>query len=277
MAFTWVSLLDFGLAPSADVLTRGFTGYFVAIASTPAMLAGMARADSVDFGASRIALRDGEPVGAALVARRGWTSRVAGMAIVPEARRSGVGRALMNQLLAEAAARGDRFLVLEVIEQNEAAVRLYESCGFARVRRLTGYAGRPEVGPSSARAELIEIDPAELGRLVAVHGEPDLPWQLSAETIAHAVAPARAYRLGPSAALISDPSAATIGLRCLLTEQGRRGEGHATNLLRALMAAYPGKEWRAPAIFPEEMEPVFVAAGLARTPLSQWQMVRPVR
>lgn len=274
MAFTFPSILECGLEPAAQVLTRGFSDYFVPIASSPAVLLGMARADSVDLTVSRVAVLDGQPVGAALIARRGWTSRLAGMAIVPEARRSGVGRALMAQLLTEARSRGERTMVLEVIEQNAPAVRLYETCGFQKVRRLTGHAGRPAAAADAAVSALEEIDPRALATLVAQHGLPDLPWQISAETIAQATPPALAFRLGPSALLLSSPAAETIGVRAIVTERAQRGRGHSLALLRAVIAKFPGKEWRASAIFPEEMGGAFTAAELVRTPLSQWQMTR---
>lgn len=273
MAFQYPSVLDFGLEPAAQVFTRGFSDYFVPIASTPAILLGMARADSVDLTVSRIAVLDGQPVAAALIARRGWTSRLAGMAVVPEARKSGVGKALMAHLLAEATARGERSMVLEVIEQNAPAVRLYEGCGFQKIRRLTGHAGRPEVATNAATA-LEEIDPRSLAAIVSEHGLPDLPWQISPETIAHATPPAVAFRFGASAVLLTNPAAEVIGIRALVTHREQRGRGSSLALLRAVMARYPGKEWRASAIFPEEMGEAFTAAGLTRTPLSQWQMTR---
>lgn len=276
MSFSFPSLLEFGLEASADVLTRGFSDYFVPIASSPAILAAMARTDSVDFTASRVAVRDGQPVAAALIARRGWTSRLAGMAVVPEARRCGVGRALMAQLLDEARTRGERTMVLEVIEQNEPAVKLYEACGFTCVRRLIGHAGRPAVDALAADAILEPLDARELAALVIAHGLPDLPWQISAETVAHATPPAVAFRLGASAVLLSNPAADTVSIRTLVTERSARGRGGSRTLLRAVMAKFSGKEWRASAIFPEEMGAAFTEAGLVRTPLSQWQMTRPL-
>lgn len=274
MTFTYPSVLEFGLTEASDVLTRGFADYFVPIASSPAVLLGMARSDSVDLAVSRVAVRDGLAVGAALIARRGWTARLAGMAIVPEARRSGVGRALVQQLLDEAKTRGERAMVLEVIEQNEPAVKLYERSEFQKVRRLTGHGGKPAVPARAVPPLLEEIDPRELARLIGEHGLPDIPWQLSAETIAHATPPALAFRLGPSALLISNPAADVIGIRALVTERAARGLGHSQALLRAVMARFPGKEWRASAVYPEDMGATFTAAGLARTPLSQWQMTR---
>lgn len=273
MALVFPSVLEHGLERAAAVMAAGYADYFVPIAATPATLFGMVRQDSVDLALSRVAVRDGQAVGAALVARRGWTCRLAGMAIVPAARRSGVGRQLLAELLQEARARGDRAMVLEVIEQNAPAVALYEAMGFTRVRRLVGFSGRPDA-PNSPTPDLEPLDPRELGRRVARDGLADLPWQLSAETVAHAGPPAEAWQARSAAVLISDPTAAVIAIRSLLTAPSERGRGRSGALLQALWARYPGREWRVPAIFPEEMAPAFLAAGLAPAPISQWQMTR---
>jgi ribosomal protein S18 acetylase RimI-like enzyme len=276
MALTFPSLLEAGLELAAAVMTRGFADYFVTIRADAATLAAFARVDGVDLAASRVALRDGTPVAGALVARRGWSSRLAGMSVVPEARGTGVGRALVDLLLSEARARGERAMELEVIEQNAPAVHLYESAGFQRRRRLVGALGRPPAGPVVPPG-LTEVDPRALAAVVAAHGWPDLPWQVSAETLAHATPPAEAWRLGPAWALVALPSPETLVLRAVVTESATRRQGHARALLRALMARHPGREWRASALFPEEIEPVFAACGLVRAPLTQWQMVRPLR
>ncbi len=47
------------------------------------------------------------------------------MAIAPGARGQGIGLWCMDRLVDEARARGERSMVLEVIEQNDPAVRLY--------------------------------------------------------------------------------------------------------------------------------------------------------
>jgi ribosomal protein S18 acetylase RimI-like enzyme len=95
----------------------------------------------VDLELSRVILHAARPVGVALLARRGWTSRLAAMSILPDARGRGIGAVCVRQLLDEAKTRGDQSMTLEVIEQNEPAVRLYEKCGFAKMRRLLGFSG----------------------------------------------------------------------------------------------------------------------------------------
>jgi len=52
------------------------------------------------------------------------------IAVVPEARGRGLGRALMGQLLAEARRRGAREVFLEVRADNPGAQHLYASLGF---------------------------------------------------------------------------------------------------------------------------------------------------
>jgi ribosomal-protein-alanine N-acetyltransferase len=52
------------------------------------------------------------------------------LAVRPECRRRGLGRALMAHVLAEARQKGAVRATLEVRRTNEAAVRLYESLGF---------------------------------------------------------------------------------------------------------------------------------------------------
>jgi ribosomal protein S18 acetylase RimI-like enzyme len=268
-ALIFRSVAEAGLAPAADVLARGFADYFVPMSPTAASLSTMERVDSVDPSLSCLAYGDAGVVGVALVARRDERTRVAGMAIVPSARRQGVGRALMEHLLAEATARGDQTMELEVIERNVAAVKLYERLGFTCRQRLVGH-----VGPASGREapELEEVDVGTVARMADLHGTRGLPWQLAARTIAELGPPHLAFRLGPSYALISDPSSSPISIRALVTTTPDRRQGHALRLLQALFARYPARDWRVSSVWPEDLSKVFTRAGLAIAPLGQWHM-----
>lgn len=274
MADDFPSVLDFGLERTAAVLTEAFADYFVKAPLTAAVLVQMARVDSVDLGTSRVITRAGAALGAALVARRGWTTRLAAMAIVPAARRSGAGRAVLERLLAEARDRGDRTMVLEVIEQNEPAVRLYETAGFTRVRQLVGFTGAGAAPPATATDPApAEADLRAAAAIVTRDGLPDLPWQLTGETLAQLSPPTVAYHLD-GAWIVLSVSGTTVSIRGLVTEVAHRGRGRAAALLRAVQARHPGREWRVPAIWPEELAGIFPRAGLVRGPLSQWQMTR---
>lgn len=61
------------------------------------------------------------------------------IAVHPEARRLGVGRALLAAALAEAARRGAETVFLEVAETNAPARGLYAALAFAPVGRRPGY------------------------------------------------------------------------------------------------------------------------------------------
>jgi GNAT superfamily N-acetyltransferase len=256
-------------------LNQGFEGYFIPIQFNDITFLNLLRKDSVDLLTSRVLLVDGEPCGIALLARRGWTSRLAAMGIFSGRRSQGAGSWFMETLIGEARERGEREMVLEVIEQNETALRLYRRCGFEPVRRLLGFVRKAH--PGDRQDELEEIDLRMLGRLISQYGFPDLPWQLSGESIAQLTPPARALRLGQAYAAISNPWAEQVVIWSVLVEPEARGQGLATRILERLLTSSPAaRTWHAPAIFPEELQKVFHRAGFEQEKLSQWQMRLPL-
>jgi ribosomal protein S18 acetylase RimI-like enzyme len=270
-AFSLKPAFEFPISQLADILTRGFEGYFVPIHITDTVLLTMMRRDSIDLTASRVLFRDEEPVGLALIARRGWASRLAAMGIISSARNSGAGTWAMKHIIEEARARGDREMFLEVIAQNTAGIKLYEKVGFKILRGLFGY--KVENPQSDAKETLQEIDIRDIAKQVTIHGLNDLPWQLSGATISHHTPPSRAFCLNNAYCLISDPNAEHISISSVLVETRSRGTGQASALLRALFAQFPNKTWHVPALFPEEICFVFEKAGMQREEISQYQMV----
>jgi ribosomal protein S18 acetylase RimI-like enzyme len=194
MFLTFQSISDCGIDLAAQVGAQGFADYFVPVQITPAAILSMVRQDSLDLSLSRVIFQADQPVGLALIARRGctnWTSRLAGMCVIPAARGSGVGAWSVARLLAEARSRGDRSLTLEVIQQNTPALRLYEKCGFHIDRALVAYSG--ESSALQPDLELESVDIRVVARELVAHGPPDLPWQLSGETLAQVGPPSVAY------------------------------------------------------------------------------------
>lgn len=256
----------------ADLMTRGFEGYIVPINITDNVLHTMIRRDGIDLTSSRVLVRDEEPIGVAFIARRGWTSRLAAFGITSNARIGGVGTWAMEQLLQEARERGEKEMLLEVIEQNTAGVKLYERVGFTKIRRLVGYKlENPQV---ESDVELEEIDIRELARLVAYHGLKDLPWQLSGATVMQHTPPSRAFHVNDAYCLITNPEATDIAISSVLVKTRSRGAGLSAVLLRALFAKFPNKVWHVSPIYPEEMGVIFEYVGMQRETLSQWQMSR---
>ncbi len=269
------SLPDFGLEQSADLLTRAFSDYRVKIGFSVNTLLQATRADAVDLSVSKIMIQNKVPIGGALLARRGWTSRLAAMALVPEARRRGAGAATVLHLLTEAKTRGDHAMLLEVIEQNEPAVKLYQSCGFRTLRRLVGFAGPGEntTGPTGL---LEEVDLRTMGAVVTANSLADFPWQLSGETLAVLTPPSVAYRSESLWIALSNLDSPQITIRGLVAEGGALNADDVSRLFQTVRAKHPGKEWRLAALWPEELAHVFDRTGLKRLPLSQWQMAHPL-
>jgi len=154
---------DFDLAQLAALFTAGYEGYFVPLHVDEAALRFMVDAWDIDLDRSRVAVEDGEPVGLAFLAVRGDSAWIGGVGVALASRGRGIGRRLMEAVLAEA----PRSVTLEVIEQNETAKRLYDSLGFEVVRMLEVWSLTEEAPASTARPL---DDPRPLGQA-------SLPWQ----------------------------------------------------------------------------------------------------
>jgi ribosomal protein S18 acetylase RimI-like enzyme len=165
-------------AELAAAFTAAYEGYFIPFALDESAFRAMVDAYDDDLDASRVALVDGEPVGICKLALRGDQGWIDGVGVVPAHRGTGVGRALMKAAVGESRDRGVRDLWLEVLVQNEPAIRLYESLGFEQVRDVEVWALDDFV---SHRHKLSTLALAEaLGR------EERPPWQRADESVRNA-------------------------------------------------------------------------------------------
>jgi ribosomal protein S18 acetylase RimI-like enzyme len=262
-------------AQVADSLTKSFEGYVMPVNVTAQGYERRFRPEHVDPFASYVHFQESGPVAVILVARRGWSSRIAAMAVAPGVRGRGLGKLIMQDAIVKAVERGDRSVLLEVFEHNTPAVNLYEGLGFRPVRRLVGYQRDPGRAAPEVTDTLHELDPLDFARVVAREGEPGLPWMLAAETLSGAVAPARALHLDHRAyALIGDPVANVIPLVALVVPHAHRRTGWGTRLMQALFADYPDKTWSIPQLVPEEFAPTFFArCGWKLMETNQLEMV----
>lgn len=89
--------------------------------------------EELDKGIFLVAERDGQAigyVGCQTVLDEGYITNVA---VSPDCRRQGVGRALIEELAQRARAQGLSFVTLEARASNAPAIALYEGAGFVRV------------------------------------------------------------------------------------------------------------------------------------------------
>ena len=159
-----VAASDLTVAELAELFTAGYQGYFVPVRVDEAALDFMIDAWDIDLARSRVALDGDDRVGIANLAVRGDRSWIGGIGVVPAARGRGVGRALMEAVLAEA----PPIVTLEVIEQNEPAIALYRSLGFEHARFLEVWSLAGDVAPPDAEVGTAEPRPL---------GQEGLPWQ----------------------------------------------------------------------------------------------------
>jgi ribosomal protein S18 acetylase RimI-like enzyme len=92
------------------------------------------------------------------LARSAWGSGawlIGNVAVLPECRRQGIARNLMQAALEEVRRRGGRRIVLQVDEDNDAALRLYQSFGFAQIARRSTWVHRTAgVAPQNSPTDI---------------------------------------------------------------------------------------------------------------------------
>jgi len=152
----------------ADLFTRGYQEYLVPMQMDATSFETVVDRWDIDLGRSRVAFDGDDAVGFANLAIRGDRGWIGGIGVIPSARRRGVGRALMEAVLAEAPPH----VTLEVIEQNDRARTLYEQLGFVRRRLLEVWSLAAEVSAGEVR----DTEPLPLG-------QDDLPWQRADESM----------------------------------------------------------------------------------------------
>ena len=162
----------------AELFTAAYEGYVVPMRIDEASLAWMQEKFDFDLDASRIAYRDGEPVGLANLAVRGQDAWIGGVGVVASARRAGVGEALMRAVHEEARSRGVERVWLEVIVENTGAFALYEKLGYELVQDVEVWTLPAAEGEHAGREVPVSEVKAQLP-------ERHVPWQRADGTLSH--------------------------------------------------------------------------------------------
>ena len=108
--------------------------------------AGQFKEEIAGIGQSRyyiVAESDGQIIGYAgiLFVSAGMEADILTLAVIPEFRRKGLGRAMLHDLMAWARGKGANAFMLEVRVKNDDAIGLYESEGFSKVGHRNNYYG----------------------------------------------------------------------------------------------------------------------------------------
>jgi GNAT superfamily N-acetyltransferase len=233
----------------AAIFTRGYAGYFVPITLNAVAFRSHVALNDIDLEASRVGVVGGEPVAFALLGvrdaagsgGRGW---IGGMGVAPEARGRGLGRAIMDAVVAEAQRRELAAVDLEVLEQNVPAARIYEAMGFVDTRPLDVWTREvvplPSAGPGEIATESIAVADA-LAAHRAFHPE-RLPWQCDLPMLEHAAPVVAARAVRDAGGLVAYALFRADGKTLRVADLGGRpgsGPQPLEALLRALIAAHP--------------------------------------
>ena len=167
----------------AELFNAAYEGYLVPFQVDEATLAFMDDAFDLDLDASRIAFRDGKPVGLGNLGLRGEDAWIGGVGVVTNARRSGAGEALMRALHEQARDRGVRHVWLEVIVENTGAFALYEKLGYRTVRDVEVWS-LPEADDEDAGTAQEVPAPEAHAQIRELRSERE-PWQRADGTLAH--------------------------------------------------------------------------------------------
>ena len=127
-----------GYSPAqlAELFTAAYEGYYMPVAIDEAAFSFMSGTWDYDLAGSLVATDAGADVGLCMLAVRGEDAWIGGVGIIAGRRGEGIGEQLMRAAEENARARGVKRLWLEVLVQNEPAIRLYEKLGYRRVREL---------------------------------------------------------------------------------------------------------------------------------------------
>jgi GNAT superfamily N-acetyltransferase len=174
-------------AELASLFTAGYEGYYMPVSIDEAAFTFMSGAWDYDLGGSLVATDAGADVGLCMLAVRGADAWIGGVGVIVGRRGEGIGEQLMRAAEENARARGVERLWLEVLVQNEPAIRLYEKLRFRRIRGLELWSLEQKLVFQKHKVPSVPVADA-LGR-----SEARLPWQRANATVsnladAHALA-----------------------------------------------------------------------------------------
>lgn len=256
-----------------------FDGY---VAGTPDLpfdrWPGALARQAVSLPHSRVALApDGAVLAFALTARRADASRwrLAIMGAVPQARGGGAAPALLDDLIARAAAAGQHAVELECFAQNPRALALYGGRGFVERHALLGHRKAPphEPAPAQEPPGVCSVASALEWLGHAVRAIDDLPLQVTAAALAHLPQPWTAWRLGTAQLVFGEPGPDRCVVHsCVDLDPAQRD---AEQLLRRLCAAAGERTIVVPPLQRDDVGGAAMRrAGFEPAPLHQVWMAR---
>ena len=160
--------------------------YIVPMPMNAARLEEYIKTYDVDPEHSLVAMQDGQMLGVAMLGFRPDRAWITRLGVIPNTRRTGVGRALCEGLLKQAGDLGIHFQMLEVIKNNTPAHTLFLKLGFYEVGELLVLRRSPIIPPPDpVVADAQRLDRAEALDLVG-QDRGTQPWTNQSESLSNA-------------------------------------------------------------------------------------------
>lgn len=177
---------QFTLEQLTAIYNQTRVDYLVPMPMNAARLLEYIKTYDVDLEHSFVAMQGDEMRGVAMLGVREDRAWITRLGVIPNTRRSGVGKALCDGLLERAEDLGIQFQMLEVIKHNVAANTLFLKLGFYEVGELLVLRRSPVIPPSEPIvADAQRLDRTEALDLVA-QDRGTQPWTNQSESLNNA-------------------------------------------------------------------------------------------
>ncbi len=185
-AIRLIPAAHFSVEQLTDIYNQTRVDYLVPMPMNAARLLEYIRTYDVDLEHSLVAMQDDQLLGVAMLGVRDGRAWLTRLGVIPDTRRSGVGRALCDALLNQAEDLGIHFQMLEVIKNNAPAHALFLKLGFYEVGELLVLRRSPIIPPHDpVVADAQRLDRAEALDLVA-QDRGTQPWTNQSESLSNA-------------------------------------------------------------------------------------------
>jgi len=185
-AIRLIPAAHFSVEQLTDIYNQTRVDYLVPMPMNAARLLEYIRTYDVDLEHSLVAMQDDQLQGVAMLGVRDGRAWLTRLGVIPDTRRSGVGKALCDALLNQAEDLGIHFQMLEVIKNNAPAHTLFLKLGFYEVGELLVLRRSPIIPPHDpVVADAQRLDRAEALDLVA-QDRGTQPWTNQSESLSNA-------------------------------------------------------------------------------------------
>ncbi|MEM7032245.1 MAG: GNAT family N-acetyltransferase [Chloroflexota bacterium] len=133
---TMIPAIEFSLEALTDIYNRTRVDYVVPMPMSKTKMQEYIHNYDVDLEKSVVAMDMDTPLGLAMLGVRGGHTWVTRLGVIPDGRKGGVGRQMMERLIDNSISFDAKAIILEVIKNNAPAQKLFERLGFRPIRDL---------------------------------------------------------------------------------------------------------------------------------------------